>query len=210
MTLADFQITRYQFRGDRPIGDSQVRSEVVHVAALELIDDAGRSGLAFIQSLFVTLPSQTELERLFAAEWWPALQGRPAAGLVHKVGKPRGGRNRPAMLPAGEAVQVALWDLFGKQMDMPLWRLLGGEEDRASVPCYASGLDFHLDDDAFCELFGTADALGYSAFKIKVGHADFDRDLHRLDLLRRSVRKGATVMIDANEAWGAKEALMKI
>jgi L-alanine-DL-glutamate epimerase-like enolase superfamily enzyme len=60
------------------------------------------------------------------------------------------------------------------------------------------------------ELFGHADSIGYSAFKIKVGHPDFARDLHRLDLLKKTVRPDALVMIDANEAWGAKEALVKI
>ena len=38
-------------------------------------------------------------------------------------------------------------------------------------------------DEAFVEHFGRADSLGYSAFKIKVGHADFEWDLHRLALL---------------------------
>ena len=52
--------------------------------------------------------------------------------------------------------------------------------------------------------------MGYRAFKMKVGHSDFDRDLFRLDLLRRTVRPGSSIMIDANEAWGAKEALVKL
>jgi L-alanine-DL-glutamate epimerase-like enolase superfamily enzyme len=86
--------------------------------------------------------------------------------------------------------------------------MLGATRDRVRV--YASGLDFHLSDDAFAELFGRADALGYSAFKIKVGHPDFERDLHRLNLLARSVRPDATIMVDANEAWGPKEALVKL
>src|SRR5690606_33151988 len=103
----------------------------------------------------------------------------------------------------GEAVQVAVWDLAAKQAGLPLWQLLGGQRDR--VPAYASGLDFHLSDAEFVELFGRADALGYSAFKIKVGHPDFARDLHRLELLRRTVRPDAKFMIDANEAWSAKE-----
>jgi L-alanine-DL-glutamate epimerase-like enolase superfamily enzyme len=105
-------------------------------------------------------------------------------------------------------VQGAVWDLAGKQAGMALHRLLGARRDRVRV--YASGLDFHLTDDAFVELFGTADSLGYDTFKIKVGHPDFERDLHRLDLLRKTVRSGAGIMIDANEAWAAKEAVVKL
>jgi L-alanine-DL-glutamate epimerase-like enolase superfamily enzyme len=210
MQIRDFRITRFQFPRDRVIGDSQVRTETVNVAALELIDASGQSGLGFMQSLFSPLPDQAELERLFLQEIWPSLDGRHPAGLVHRIARPRGGNLRPLSLPAQEAVQVALWDLLAKQLGLPLWQVLGGEADAHSVQVYASGLDFHLSDDAFCTLFGEADALGYSAFKIKVGHPVFERDLHRLDLLRRTVRKDATVMVDANEAWGAKVALVKI
>ena len=39
---------------------------------------------------------------------------------------------------------------------------------------------------------------------------DFDWDLRRLALLAKNVRPGSKVMIDANEAWSAKEAAAKI
>jgi len=208
MRIAEFRITRFQFARDRVIGDSQVRTDEVNAAALELIADTGESGLGFIQTLFVPLPDQAEIERIFLTEAWRRLEGEPPAALVHRVSRPRGGNQRGFTLPFSEALQQALWDLAAKEVKLPLWRLLGGSRDR--VPAYASGLDFHLSDDAFVELFGHADAIGYSAFKIKVGHADFERDLHRLELLRKTVRRGARVMIDANEAWGAKEALAKL
>jgi len=208
MQLDDFRITRLQFRRDRVIGDSQVRAEEVNVAALELVDKTGASGLGFAQSLFEPLPDQPEIERVFREEVWPALAGREPLALVHGVSRPRGGNQRLPTLPFREAVEVALWDLAGKHAGLPLFRLLGATRDR--VRAYASGLDFHLDDDAFCAFFGHADAIGFSAFKIKVGHPDFERDLHRLELLRKSVRTGAVVMVDANEAWSAKEAAMKI
>lgn len=112
------------------------------------------------------------------------------------------------MLPFHEALQVALWDLAAKQAGMPLHRLLGSRRDR--VRAYASGLDFHLSDEAFCALFSYASSLGYTAFKIKVGHPDFSRDLKRLDLLQQSVPKGSLMMIDPNEAWNSREALVKL
>ena len=208
MRIADFKITRFQYARDRVIGDSQVRADQMHVAALELIADNGLVGLGFIQTLFFPLPDQGEMERIFDIEAWPGLDGEEPAALVHRVGRPRGGNQRAFSVPFNEALQHALWDLTAKQLDMPLGRLLGGRRDR--VKAYASGLDFHLSDDDFTDLFARADAAGFSAFKIKVGHSDFERDLHRLDLLRKTVRKDALFMIDANEAWGAKEALVKL
>ena len=208
MSLADFRITRFQFARDRVIGDSQVRADDVNLAAVELISASGAVGLGFIQTLFTPLPDLSEIERIFATEVWPGLKGQSALGLIHRVTRPRGGNQRSPGLPVHEALQVALWDLAAKEAGLPLHRMLGSTRDR--VRAYASGLDFHLGDGAFQALFTHAATLGYRAFKIKVGHPDFAHDLHRLDLLKAVIPAGSQIMVDANEAWGAKEALMKI
>jgi L-alanine-DL-glutamate epimerase-like enolase superfamily enzyme len=208
MTITAFRITRFQFARDRVIGDSQVRADDANVAALEIISNTGKTGLGFIQTLFTAMPSQVEIERVFAAEIFPGLEGQKAIGLVHRVSRPRGGNLRPMTLPFHEALQVALWDLAAQEVGLPLYKLLGGTRDR--VKAYASGLDFHLEDDAFQSLFAHATSLGYTAFKIKIGHKDFDRDLHRIELLKQVIPAGSKVMVDANEAWSSKEALVKM
>ena len=154
------------------------------------------------------MPDHDEIVRVFEEEAWPALVGQPPASLVHRVNRPRGGNQRAFSLPFYEAIQVALWDLAAKQAGLPLHRFLGSRRGR--VRAYASGLDYHLSDADFEAFFQRADAQGFEAFKIKVGHPDFDRDLSRLKLLKKAVRPNAILMIDANEAWGAKEALVKL
>ena len=208
MSLSRFRITRFQFARDRVIGDSQVRADETNVAALELISDTGEVGLGFIQTLFYPLPDQAEIEAVFENEVWPAIKGEKAIGLVHRVNRPRGGNQRAYSLPFHEALQVALWDLAAKQADLPLHRLLGSRRNR--VRAYASGLDFHLSDEAFSALFAHAASVGYKAFKIKVGHPDFARDLRRLELLKKVAPAGSQIMIDPNEAWNSKEALVKL
>src|ERR1700712_1816628 len=185
MRLTEFRITRFQFARDRVIGDSQVRADDVNIATLELIADSGEVGLGFIQTLFFPLPDQAEIERVFLSEVWSTIEGQPPAGLTHRIGRPRGGNQRAYTLPFHEALQVALWDLAAKEVKLPLHRLLGSRRDK--VRAYASGLDYHLSDDDFCAFFAHADAIGYSAFKIKVGNPDFAWDLHRLDLLKKTV-----------------------
>jgi len=204
-TIAAFRITRCQFPRNRVIGDSQVRSSEVHVAAVELIDRAGRVGLGFAQSLFMPLPELAEIERRFQHEAWPSLEGRSPVNLVLAVRRVRGGNARRMTLPFEEALQHATWDLFAQQQDQPLWRLLGAERD--CVPVYASGLDFHLSDGEFVELFGQAAEQGFRGFKIKVGHPDIERDLHRLELLRKATNGRGPVMVDANEAWTAQQTV---
>jgi L-alanine-DL-glutamate epimerase-like enolase superfamily enzyme len=208
MRLSEFRITRFQFARDRVIGDSQVQIDAINVAALELVAEDGRAGLGFIQALFHPLPSHDEIVRVFEEEAWPALIGQSPIALVHRVGRPRGGNQRPFSLPFYEAIQVALWDLSAKQAGLPLHRFLGSRRSR--VRAYASGLDYHLSDADFEAFFERADAQGFEAFKVKLGHPDFDRDLSRLKLLKKAVRPNAILMVDANEAWGAKEALVKL
>jgi L-alanine-DL-glutamate epimerase-like enolase superfamily enzyme len=208
MRVVDFRITRFQFRRDRIVGDSQVRADSVHVAALELIGENGATGLGFVQSLFHPLPSEAELTRVFREEVWGTLEGVEAGALANRVVRPRGGNNRLHSVAYNEGVQQAVWDLFAKSVALPLWKLLGGQRDR--LPAYASGLDFHLSDEEFSTLFAAAAGQGFKAFKIKVGHPDIERDLHRLDLLKQVVGPNATVMIDANEAWSPKQALANL
>ena len=208
MRISSFQLTRFQFARDRVIGDSQVRADQANVAALELTDEVGNKGLGFVQSLFTPLPALTEIVRVFESEAWTALEGEEPLALVNRVHRPRGGNHRAFSLPFHEGLQVALWDLAAKQQKLPLHKLLGSRRNK--VRAYASGLDYHLSDRDFVEFFGHADAIGYAAFKIKVGNPDFAWDLHRMNLLRTSVRPGAAIMIDANEAWSGKEAVVKL
>jgi len=206
--IRDFSITRFAFARDRILGDSQVRIDECHVGALELHCDDGHTGLGFFLNLFHPLPDRAELERAFRVEALPGLFGKPPAGLVHRVARPRGGNNRALGHGFGEAIDQALWDIAAKQAGMPLYRYLGGASPR--VRAYASGLDFHLSDAQYVEFFRQARALGFGAFKIKVGHPDLAWDLARLRLLREAVGDGATVMVDANEAWTPKEAIRRL
>ena len=208
MRIVDFRITRFQFARDRVIGDSQVRADAVNVAAIELMDAQGRAGLGFVQSLFFPLPCEEELTRVFRAEAWPGLEGQTAGALAHRVTRSRGGNTRRLSIPFEEALQQAVWDLFAKSTGQPLWELLGAR--RQSVPAYASGLDFHLSDTQFQALFAAAADQGFDAFKIKVGHPEVERDIHRLNLLKQAVGPGATVMIDANEGWTARQTLRNL
>jgi L-alanine-DL-glutamate epimerase-like enolase superfamily enzyme len=208
MQIVDYRITRMQFARDRKIGDSQVGTNEVQIAALELLGPSQVTGLGFVQALFHSLPAEAEIDRIFREEAWPGLAGQEAGALVHRVVRTRGGNTRRMSLPFEEAIQQACWDLHAKSLGLPLWQLLGGSGEPVSV--YASGLDFHLSDDEFTALFAKAAELGFTAFKIKVGHPDLDRDIHRLDLLKRTVGNAATVMIDANEAWSPRQTIYSL
>jgi L-alanine-DL-glutamate epimerase-like enolase superfamily enzyme len=67
------------------------------------------------------------------------------------------------------AIDICLWDLVGKRLDRPVWRLLGGYRER--LPAYAStlhgGRDGILDSkEAYAEFALACHEQGFRAFKI--------------------------------------------
>ncbi|MBX3062187.1 MAG: mandelate racemase/muconate lactonizing enzyme family protein [Anaerolineae bacterium] len=200
-TLKSYQITRFRLPLTRTIGDSQVRHDTIFITALELYTQEGEVGLGLLNSYF--FPPQPELVRIFEAEYWDALKDQPIYPLLHRLTRPRGGNNRVLLFE--EAVNQALWDLYGKDVKLPLYRLLGGTTNR--VKAYASGLDFHLTSAQVHDFYVDAVIRGYTAFKVKVGHPDLAWDVNRLREVVAVVGPEATLMIDANEAWSPKEAV---
>jgi L-alanine-DL-glutamate epimerase-like enolase superfamily enzyme len=102
------------------------------------------------------------------------------------------------------AVDGALWDLKAKLLGLPLIRLLGAY--RETVPIYGSG-GFTPYDDAqlTSQLGGWVERDGCRFVKMKIGTHPED------DPRRVRVAKGAigdaTLFVDANGAYGVKQAL---
>lgn len=105
------------------------------------------------------------------------------------------------------SVDNALWDLRGKILGVPVYRLLGGFRDR--VPAYAAG-GYYEDGKGPRELGEEmrrfVDA-GYRAVKMKVGGAPTREDVERVKAARDAVGPDIMLMVDANNAWTAAEAI---
>src|SRR5688500_225312 len=72
---------------------------------------------------------------------------RPEAVVEKLRGAAKGSGPGGIFTLACTAIDIALWDIKGKAMNQPVWKLLGGFRDR--VPTYASGAltrDLTLDD----------------------------------------------------------------
>jgi L-alanine-DL-glutamate epimerase-like enolase superfamily enzyme len=106
------------------------------------------------------------------------------------------------------AVDLALWDLKARLLELPLDRLLGRVRDR--VPVYGSGGFVSLDDEELTEqLRHWTDELGVTAVKIKVGErwgAAPDRDLARTRRARDVVGDAVSLMVDANGGYRTGQA----
>jgi L-alanine-DL-glutamate epimerase-like enolase superfamily enzyme len=105
------------------------------------------------------------------------------------------------------AVDNALWDLRGKILDTPVYRLLGGFRDR--VPAYAAG-GYYEEDKGTSGLAAEMArfvSAGYKAVKMKVGGAPLVEDVSRVRAAREAIGPDIGLMVDANNAWNATEAI---
>jgi D-galactarolactone cycloisomerase len=106
------------------------------------------------------------------------------------------------------AVDVALWDLKGHALNLPVYQLLGGAQ-RRQVRAYATGL-FHrpVADNALAlaeEAAGYA-AGGFRAMKMKVGFG-LAEDVRCVRAVREAIGPDCLLAMDANEAYRAGDAL---
>jgi|GEM_PF-622874 L-alanine-DL-glutamate epimerase-like enolase superfamily enzyme len=99
-------------------------------------------------------------------------------------------------------ISFALWDIAGKALNTPVWKLLGAHTSEA-VPTYASGWmwrDYTLD-----ELAETAVQLkerGFTAMKFRCGaESSAEAEAERARVVRDAVGPDVKIMVDINEGW---------
>lgn len=206
MKITAYALHRLHLKLPRPIGDSQVRFVDHWMTVLELTTGGGLTGIGFELQQGKPTPALAQLQSQFEYNVWPGLQGANPFGETLRIARPRGGNVGSAMLPL--AVETALWDLAGKAVGLPLYRLFGGTDPQ--VRAYASTLDFHLSDDDFRARLDEFNEMGFRAVKVKVGHADIRWDLRRLAIVHDVFGRDVDLMADANEAWSPKEALYRV
>jgi L-alanine-DL-glutamate epimerase-like enolase superfamily enzyme len=104
------------------------------------------------------------------------------------------------------ALDGALWDALGKMSNLPLYRILGGAQDR--VPVYHSG-GLWLSSSGK-ELVAEAErfaAAGFRAMKMRLGSPEPATDAARVRAVRTAIGPKIKLMADANQGLTENQAI---
>ena len=104
-------------------------------------------------------------------------------------------------------VDIAVWDLYGKQMGLPVSALLGGRR-HASLPAYVSGLPKATLKER-CDLAVEWVRKGYKGIKFAAAVSD-EGIVAEMAALREAVGPGVDLMVDLHWKFTSAEAIRLI
>ena len=103
------------------------------------------------------------------------------------------------------AVDIALWDLRGKQTGQPLWQMAG--DAGKTCKAYGGGIDLAFPLPKLLDhVQGYLDA-GLNGVKIKIGQPDPAEDVERIKAVRQQVGPDTAFAIDANYSLDVSGAI---
>lgn len=113
---------------------------------------------------------------------------------------------RGVSIAAISGIDMALWDLLGKSLDAPVWRLLGGRKS-ARMAAYASG-GWADAENIGAQLQGYIDIGGFKAVKMRVGVIDGDpiNSARRVKAAREALGPDVGLACDAHGTYTVAEA----
>jgi L-alanine-DL-glutamate epimerase-like enolase superfamily enzyme len=197
------------------------RNDSFNMCLVEIDTDAGITGLGEAKAAVGNLGNYAAIVTLIQEEFAPLLMGRDprditgAWDLLYNGSRAhyaiREGRTFPTIgrrgitLSAVSGVDIALWDILGRSLEVPLWRLMGGRY-RDRVPAYASG--------GWAPVGSIGKQMlqyverGYRAVKMRVGlqDASVDDSAARVAEARETLGPGIGIMVDAHGTWSVREA----
>lgn len=102
-------------------------------------------------------------------------------------------------------IDIGLWDIIGKKLKTPVYKLLGGFRDR--VPGYGSGGGISLSQEELVTEQMSYVAEGFKAVKMKLGRRDPREDIERVKAVRAAIGPDIDLMVDANNGWSVNNAM---
>jgi len=103
---------------------------------------------------------------------------------------------------AKAGIDIALYDIKGKALGQPLYKVLGGYGDSIETDVTFS----IMDNEELAAKAKKRVAEGYRILKIKTG-LDVERDIEAVAKVRKAVGDGVTLKVDANQGYSVSDAI---
>lgn len=113
-------------------------------------------------------------------------------------------RDRRIGLVASATLDDAIWDVVGKALNMPLWRLWGGY--REQVPVITIG-GYYSDDADITREVNDLVEREFAGMKFKVGGLSPAEDVERVREARKAGGDDFAIAVDANQGYTPLEAI---
>src|SRR4051812_29485071 len=198
--IARVDAVRAVFPLKAPIMLGAMRIAAREFLCLRVTTEAGIEGYAF--ALSRGLPSEGFIAEMLA----PALVGKDSDLIGRRIAECTAAVPAPShpgmMKRAVSLVEIALWDVKGKRLRTPLWRLLGGA--RAEVPVLLVGgyLTSDTTPEAAGEKLGRLAAAGYTLFKVaRAPTPELTRRL--LSAAREHLPESCGLVVDTHWCWSS-------
>jgi L-alanine-DL-glutamate epimerase-like enolase superfamily enzyme len=147
---------------------------------------------------------QTTAAHVIAEYIAPRLIGRDPTEVERLSARIRASVANNPFTKAG--LEMALWDLLGKSVGLPVYRLLGGPvRDYVPTKYSVSGLE----PERAAEIAAWAVAQGFRTMKVKVG-IEPEEDVARVRAVREAVGPNVRLGVDANGGWPVRTAIRTI
>ena len=190
MKITDVKIYNLRYPLLEPFANSRGWTSTRTAVVVEISTDAGITGWGE----GISVPSASAIEAHLIGQSpfeteriWEAMHGN---------------------IGALSGIDIALWDIMGKALDMPIYQLLGGAF-RLKIPAYASGL-FKKDKPDITQALmdeakGYVDA-GFPAVKMKIGFGEA-YDVKNVAAVRRAIGDDTLFAVDANCGYDVGTAI---
>ena len=206
MKITDLTMETYRWPRKKPIRNGKYIYPTASLNLIKISTDEGISSIGLSGSVegaenigksilehfkqVVIGQDPFDTERIWDDLWQPKLIGR--RGITTRI---------------ISGIDIALWDLKGKIVGKPLYKLLGGYTDK--VPVYIAG-GYYEEGKSLQDLAQEMEdslTLGAKAIKMKIGGVSINEDVERVEVVRKTVGPKIKIMVDANCAYRHYEAI---
>jgi len=132
----------------------------------------------------------TDTDSLYANLYKPML-GAPVSGLE---------------LRAASAIDVAAWDIKGKALGQPVYRVMGGTRDRVPISANWRLMPGGAHADLAAHIANLL-SRGFNALKCPVGLVALDAAIEHVRFVRECAGPRVKIIVDGNFRWTVDEAL---